>query len=169
MIHRSKLPGRRPGRAIQPSRPKEGFTLIEVVLAMGVLVLGLSSLLGLFTFGAALSRQAGLRAGSATTVDAVLLDLEDSLFPLRPDGTVGEPVAILSREVPGAAGVVYSAVASPNLDGPVNRAGDPLEYRVDVTFAWTSQGVSRNSTFTTILLREVPFGERMRRALDQDL
>lgn len=155
--------------AQRAQRSSAGFTLIEVVLAMGVLVLGLSSLLGLFTFGAALSRQAGLRAGSATTVDAVLVDLENRLFPLLPDGTVGEPEAILDREVPGAPGVVYNAVASPNLDGPVNRAGDPLEYRVDVTFAWTTQGVARNSTFTTLLLREVPFGERMRRAWDKDL
>ena len=41
--------------------------------------------------------------------------------------------------------------------------GDPLEYRVDVTLAWQAGGVRRARTFTTLLLREIPFGERMRR------
>jgi hypothetical protein len=39
----------------------------------------------------------------------------------------------------------------------------PLEYRVDVELSWKSGGVQREKRFTTILLREVPFGERLRR------
>lgn len=152
------------GRRRLASR-SEGFTLIEVVLAMGILVLGLSSLLGLFTFGAALSRQAGLRATSAAAMDGILGELEGNLFPLLPDGTVGEAVPVVRRPVPGADGAVYSATAVPLEDGPRNRAGDPLEYRVDVTLSWTNQGVQRNTAFTTILLREIPFGELMRRQL----
>lgn len=142
---------------------RAGFTLLEVVLAMGILVLGLSSLLGLFTFGAALTRQAGLRSISATAVDSIMADLEASLFPLESGGTAGEPAVFENRDVPGADGVVYSAVAEPNIDGPLNRAGDPLEYRVDIELAWRTQGVRRTKSFTTLMLREVPFGERMRR------
>lgn len=143
--------------------PRAGFTLLEVVLAMGILVLGLSSLLGLFTFGAALTRQAGLRSISATAVDSIMADLEASLFPLQADGTAGEPAVFENRDVPGSEGVVYSVVAEPNIDGPLNRAGEPLEYRVDIELAWRTQGVRRTKSFTTLLLREVPFGERMRR------
>ena len=151
---------------VTPAANKEGFTLLEVVLAMGILVLGLSSLLGLFTFGAALSRQAGLRAASASAVDGIMADLEENLFPVLPDGTVGEPQAVADRAVPGAPGVLYNAAARPLVDGPRNRAGDPLEYRVDVSLFWTSQGVQRNTSFTTILLREIPFGELLRRRFE---
>lgn len=133
-----------------------GFTLIEVVLAMGILVFGMSVLLSLFTFGAAVTRSSALRTASAATVEAVLADLEESLFPLEPDGTVGEPGEVVDRPVPGAPGVVYSATATPNPD-------DPLEYRVDVELTWDSGGVRRATSFRTLLLREVPFGERMRR------
>ncbi|MFT7678110.1 MAG: hypothetical protein ACI8QC_002096 [Planctomycetota bacterium] len=142
---------------------RAGFTILEVVLAMGILVLGLSSLLGLFTFGAALTRQAGLRSVSATAVDSIMADLEASLFPLQSDGTAGEPALFENRDVPGAPGVVYSAKAEPHIDGPLNRAGEPLEYRVDIELAWRTQGVRRTKSFTTLMLREVPFGERMRR------
>lgn len=135
---------------------REGFTLIEVVLAMGVLMFGMGVLISLFTFGAAITQSSALRTASATTVEAVLADLEESLFPLAEDGTVGEPGEIQRRPVPGAANVVYSATATPNPD-------DPLEYRVDVDLMWESRGVQRATTFKTILLREVPFGERMRR------
>ena len=140
------------------TRPRSaaGFTIIEVVLAMGILVLGMSVLLSLLTFGAALTRSAALRTASASAVEAVMLDLEESLFPLEEDGTVGEPSEIEKRPVPGAPGVVYSATARPNPD-------EPLEYAVDVDLTWESSGVKRAASFQTILLREVPFGERMRR------
>jgi hypothetical protein len=51
---------------------------------------------------------------------------------------------------------VYSATARPN-------PARPDEYRVDVDMSWKSEGVQREKRFTTILLREIPFGERLRR------
>ena len=58
--------------------------------------------------------------------------------------------------------MVYSATATPNPDGP--RDGDaPLEYRVDVDVSWEASGVRRARRYETILLREIPFGERLRR------
>ena len=139
------------------ARPSlEGFTILEVVLAMGILVLGMTVVLSLLTFGAALSRTAALRTSAAVAIDAVVADLEESLFPIDASGEVGEPVAITQREVPSAPGVVYSVVATPN-------PARPVEYRVDIDLSWKSSGVQRSRRFTTILLREIPFGERMRR------
>ena len=133
-----------------------GFTILEVVLAMGILAVGTTVVLSLLTFGAVLSKSAALATASATAIDAVVADLEEQLFPLAEDGTVGEPAAIVERPVPGAPGVVYSASASPNPERP-------LEYRVDVELSWNTGGVRRAHSFRTILLREIPFGERMRR------
>ena len=138
-----------------------GFTLLEVVLALGLLLLGLSVLLGLFSFGAALSRSALLQSEAAGAVDAVVAQLEESFFPMNPDGSAGEPEDVEDRPVPGHPGLVYSARAFPNT-ATADADGVPDQYRVDVEIAWSSRGAVRSKRFTTLLLREIPFGERMR-------
>ena len=141
-----------------------GFTIIEVVLAMAILLIGMTAILGLLSFGAAMTRTAALRTGAAHSIEAVMADLEEGLFPLvvAANGleVAGEPEDIVDRPVPGHPGLVYSAVATPNPDSP---PGAPLEYRVDVEISWSTRGATRSRTFTTLLLREVPFGERLRR------
>ena len=86
-----------------------GFTLVEVVLAMFILLLGMSTILGLLSFGAAMAKTAALRTGAANSIEAVLADLEENLFPLvLVDGeeVAGEPAApdgdqSLDRDVDG--------------------------------------------------------------------
>lgn len=142
---------------------RAGFTLLEVVLAIGVLTLGMGALLGMLTFGAALTKTAALRAASAAALESVMADLEVGLFPLEEDGRVGDPIVIEERPLPGELAIVYSARATPLEEGPRTPQGDPLEYRLDLTMSWTAGGGQRSKTYTTIVLREVPFGERMRR------
>lgn len=134
---------------------RAGFTILEVIVAMGIFLFGMTAILGLLTFGAALSRSAQLRTNSSAAVQAVTADLEETFFPLV-DGEAGEPAKIEKRELGGLQGIVYSATPFQNPDRP-------LEYRVDVELSWKSGGVQRETRFTTILLREVPFGERLRR------
>jgi prepilin-type N-terminal cleavage/methylation domain-containing protein len=145
--------------AITGTRAGRGFTLIEVVLAMFVLLIGMTSILGLLSFGAALSRTAALRGGAANAIEAVVIDLEETLFPLELDGNgdeiAGEPVDVKDKAMPGYPGLTYSTRSSQN---PEN----PLEYRVDVEVNWAVGGTTRAKRFTTLLLREVPFGERLR-------
>ncbi|MEM9378842.1 MAG: hypothetical protein AAGB93_02755 [Planctomycetota bacterium] len=148
--------------APRPARREGGFTLMEVLLAAGLLALGMSMILGVFNFGSALSRTAELRALSASTVEALVDDLEESLFALEEDGTVGEPRPIRDREVPGRPGVLYSVVATGNPDTVEPGTGLPGEYFVDIEVRWRSAGVKRSASWTTIMLREVPFGARMR-------
>jgi len=148
-------------------RPRAGFTLLEVVLAASLFVLGMSMVLGVFNFGSALTRTAELRSLGADAVDAIAHDLTETLFPLRPDGVAGEPVDIEDREVPGHPGLRYSVETRPNVDSLETVPGDgpPLatEYLVTIRVEWRSRGVKREAEWTTIMLREVPFGARMRR------
>ena len=46
---------------------------------------------------------------------------------------------------------------------PETPAGEPLQYRLDVTVQWSAGGMRRSKQYTTLILREIPFGERMRR------
>jgi hypothetical protein len=140
--------------------------LVEVMLALGLLLLGMTSILGLLSFGAALARTAELRASAAGAAQAVMADLEERLFPLVVDPStglevVGEPQAITEREVPGHPGLAYSATATPEPADPP-RPG-PRRYRVDVEMRWSEGGRPRAESFTALLLGEVAFGERMRR------
>jgi hypothetical protein len=133
--------------------------LIEVVLAMGVLVLGMTAILGMLSFGAALSRTSSLRSGASRAIDALVIDLEETLFPLvideQGDEVAGEPRDVKEHELLGYPGLVYSTHSTQN---PEN----PLEYRVDVEVQWAVGGTTRSKRFTTLLLRQVPFGERLR-------
>jgi hypothetical protein len=155
------------------TRARAGFTIIEGVLAMGILMMGLSVILTLFTFGAGMSRNAQLRADSAAAVEAVVADLEEGLFPLGPDGEVLEPLTLRGRPVPGYDDLTYDAVAVPD----PTRLGDlalaaepgvtfelgPILYRVDVRMTWRSQGESKARGFSVLIPREVPFGTRLRK------
>jgi len=151
-------------RAQRTSR--SAFTIIEVVVAMGLLLLGMTSILGLLAFGAALSRTAQLRNAAASAAETVVADLEETLFPIVVDPvtgeeTVGEPQDVIDRPVPGHDGIFYTARVRGDPDDA--RPGGPLRWRVDVEIHWMTRGRKRSRTFTTLLLREVPFGERLRR------
>ena len=133
-----------------------GFTIVEVVIAMGIFLIGMSSLLGLLAFGATLTRHAALRGDAAAAIEAVVADLEEGLFPIEEDGTIGDPLPIRDRALPAHPGMIYSATTRTNPE-------DEREVLVEVHMAWLGQGVRHTKTFTTLLLREVPFGERLRR------
>ena len=139
---------------------RAGFTILEVLVAMAIFLIGMTAILGLLTFGSALSRTAQLRTAAAAAVQSVTADLEETFFPLV-DGEAGEPQTIDKRELHGLTHIVYSAVPRQNPERP-------LEYRVDVELTWKSGGVQREKRFTTIMLREVPFGERLRRRFVED-
>jgi hypothetical protein len=156
-------------RTLHPAHPRAGFTIVEVVMAMFILLIGMTSILGLLTFGAALARTAELRSQSSFAVESIVADLQETLFPLvlNADGseTVGEPVDVVDRPVPGRPALTYTARAHPE-----PRAGDsqaPELYRVDIEIRWSSEGEARSKNFRTLLVREVPFGERMRRRFVQ--
>lgn len=136
---------------------QSGFTLVEVVISMGMLVMGMGVLLSLLTFGAALTKNASNRARSSMVIESVTADLQENLFPTEEDGSVGEPPARLEGvPVPGVRGATYTVITRPHPEGDG-------EYLVDVTVSWEAEGVSRKERFTTLMLRELPFGERMRR------
>jgi hypothetical protein len=144
---------------LRHARSRAGFTLLEVVLAMGILLLGLSVVLGLLSFGAALARTSAMRTTSAQAVEAVLADLEETLFPLDENGEAGVPEAVIERKLPGNAQIYYSA--RPVLL-PIDAASVVEEYHVAVELGWTSSGIAKTARFESVFPRQVPFGARQR-------
>jgi len=140
---------------VKRAHARSGFTILEVLVAMAILLFGMTTILGLLTYGTALSRTAQLRTSAASAAQATIADLEETFFP-EVDGEAGEPREVVDRAVPGADGLVYSARGTSNPERPI-------EYRVDIAMTWSSQGVKREKRFTTLLYRELQFGERLRR------
>lgn len=155
--------GRRPIERRVPAH-RRGFTLIEVVLSMFLLLVGSTAILAMLSFGAGTARTAGLRSEATAALPAVLLELEETLFPLVLDEDgfeqAGEPIPARSGlPVPGHEALTYAYQTTPV---PTPDGAPALEYVVDVTIAWREGGNERTVTHTTLLLREVPFGERLR-------
>lgn len=140
---------------VHPRPQRGGFTLIEVMLAVGILVFGASAIIGMLTVGASLTRTAELRTSAASSLEAVLDDLDHQLFKLE-SGTLTGPHPVVDRAVPDAPGVIYSATAVQNPDRP-------KEFVVDVDLRWEAAGVQRAKHFQTLKLKELSFGERLRR------
>lgn len=167
---RTHVAGSRARAAAARRGPASAFTLVEILAAMMILLMGMASVLGLLAFGAAMSRNAALKGAGAIAVEAVVADLEESFFPLVRDEETGEwragePARIEDRPVPGNPGLTYSAAGTPDpLD---DTPGGAQRWRVDVVIRWTTSGEQRARTFRTLLLRQVPFGERLRRELLQ--
>jgi prepilin-type N-terminal cleavage/methylation domain-containing protein len=139
---------------------RAGFTLIEMIVAMGILVLGVSSILGLLTFGAALQRTAESRNDVTLAAEAVIADLRETVFPIQPDGSVGAPPPALERPVPGHPRLTafVDLRESPSLPG---------EYFATVRIAWKERGKERAEIFRTVLQREVPYSTRVRFELER--
>lgn len=148
------------------ARAHSGFTIVEVVVAMGILLLGMTAVVGLLSFGTALARTGELRTVGASVVEAAVADLEERLFPLDASDPAfpiaGPPPEEVERPVPGRPEIRYVARTRPNPD-QVDWPGGPLEWRVDIELRWQAGGSTRKEQFTTLLLREIPFGERLRR------
>lgn len=136
-------------------RPRSGgFTLIEMMVAMGILVVGVTSVLGLLAFGAALQRTAERRSEVALAAEQVIADLRES-FSLQQDGSVAGPA-------PGAS--EHPIPGHPNLRARITLEKNPGlegEYFATIQIQWMERGTLRSENYRTILEREAPFTERV--------
>lgn len=133
---------------------QDGFTLIEMLVAMGILVVGVTTILGLLTFGAALQRTAERQSEAALAAEQVVDDLRNLAFPVNPDGTPGEPSTQMEFPVQG----------HPRLTASVDLKRNPAlvgEYFATILIQWRERGQLKGEEFRTILQRETPFGARL--------
>lgn len=146
--------------------PRAGFTLIEIVLAAGLLAIGLSALIGLFSFGANLVTGARLQTQAAQALESLVADLPGRLFPLSPEGQVGPPQVLKDQPVPGYPRLRFDALPSPTPVSASDYPGPPL-WSVEVTVAWKSRGQGRGLSARILLPQSLPLAERLRRAVTQ--
>jgi len=88
----------------------QGFTLVEVALAMALFLFGITALMGLFQFGGGLEASARAHAELAPALETVSRQLREEAWMLSPTGAISGLREIKGEPVPGAPGYHYDLV-----------------------------------------------------------
>lgn len=122
---------------------ERGFTLIEVLVALGIMMIGVSVAFALFAAATAAHKRAINRTNSAAIAEQAMADLESAL---RAGATpeelaASQPFEALRRDYPG-----YEIEAR-FYTGPDDVAV------VEIIVRWTSQGQKRDETYRQLVTR----------------
>ncbi|RMG13078.1 MAG: hypothetical protein D6731_12725 [Planctomycetota bacterium] len=155
------------------TRGARSFSLLEVIVALGVLAIGATAAFSLLVAAAAAGRRAEHQVNAALIADAVLDDLSGELGAgLRLDDY---PLAAEADPLPGAdparaapnsetrylvrdaawsafPGYRYDLALTP-LPGP--QPGEPWHYLAEVEVRWSNRGRRRSAHFATVVLRRL--------------
>ncbi len=144
------------------SRQERGFTLVEMLFAIGVLVFGITSLIGVMSVGVSTRRTAEQRVRSSVVVEQVLHRIETEI--LAQLDSVAEAESAEDLDIPPLEGQLADDYAGIKYT---------VRYRTDIDFpylvlatihvSWLSQGESVAQTFHRILPRQKPFSHRVQR------
>ena len=117
-------------------RPEAGFTLLEILISLLILILSLVSIFALFGAASASHRRAIASQNSAQLAWTVLAELEQ--FP-RP------------AQLPNLTGQKHPAFEGYTYDVILSRFG-PNEIQAEVVVHWKRGGKDETDTYRTILL-----------------
>lgn len=139
------------------ARARAGFTLTEMLVAIGILLFGVTTLLGVLGVGLQTRRSAEQRQRGNALIGHVLHDLEQRLFQdaaADPQQSPDAPAPLAVDAVPGHDGVRYTATF----------AVDPAEPDLvlcKIAVLWQEQGATMVEEYKRILVRREPFPSRV--------
>lgn len=138
--HKDALPEQAPGAR------NAGFTLIEVLVALGVLSLGIASAIALFAAATASHKRAIHRTNAVAIGEQALADLETALATGGDPYQLMEapPFASLQRDYPGYEVTVRFLVGI-EVDDTI---------LAEVTVTWSAGGNDRSESFQQWMTRE---------------
>lgn len=144
-----------------PRRAGEGgFTLLEIVVALGILVFGATALIGALSVGVNTRRGTEMRARAALMAGQVLQHVERELLASHPipDGwETAEDLAIPREEVApvdGYPGMKYSVEFTTTPERP-----DVV--LVTLRISWRDQGEDQAQVLQRVMPRAVPLSRRV--------
>ena len=142
---------------------QRGFTLVEMIFAVGILVFGLTALIGVLTVGVSTRRTAELKSRASLAADGVVQHLQEEVL--------SDPrFALGAEKAPGKPGdalppiVLDPLPGSPGLSARVELTrseSDPDLLLAEITIAWRERGEAISERFFRIVAREVPFARRV--------
>ena len=137
----------------RPDKAQAGFTLTEMLVALSILIFGLTALAGSMTVGVSQRRGTDMQLRSVNMVDFIVRDLRED-YLLANDADSGPLPDIERAELPSFPGMKYQVKF---VSDPVN----PLVVLARIYISWEEQGERVAEEFQRILIREKPFSHRI--------
>ena len=107
---------------------QSGFTLVEVLVAFSILLIGMTAIIAMFATGLKLERKGRAAFDAAVVLDELRPAIRAELANLEATGAASD-FAVENREVPGYAGLYYSVQARP-ISGATAESAWLVEIRV---------------------------------------
>ncbi|MFH1421493.1 MAG: prepilin-type N-terminal cleavage/methylation domain-containing protein [Planctomycetota bacterium] len=126
-----------------------GFTLLEVIVALSIMMIGISSAFALFAAATALHKRSIDQTNSGLIAETVLSNLDLKLTT----GIELSDLQIVNGALPEYPNYTYELILVP-LDA------DEREIYIDLAVKWKRGGKLCEQVFNSIRLRRLPFKER---------
>jgi prepilin-type N-terminal cleavage/methylation domain-containing protein len=132
---------------------QDGFTLVEMMVALAILVFGVSALAGSLLTGVSMRRGSEMRFRADALVNQAVHRIQEEEFP-KYSGS-GEPLqGFTVEDPPGYSGMRYTVTYVTDLERPAL-----VLARIKVS--WAEQGERMGETFERILVRRVSSSRRV--------
>jgi prepilin-type N-terminal cleavage/methylation domain-containing protein len=136
-----------------------GFTLIEMMVALAILLVGVSALMSALTSGVDLRRSSDARLEASMLAEEAFRRVQTESMRRKPDGQSALDLGVMpftDQETPGFPGMHWSAVF---VDEPTRP--DIVLVRIEVK--WQEKGDEVEQDFQRVLTRSEPMGVRVAR------
>ncbi|HEX5054062.1 MAG TPA: prepilin-type N-terminal cleavage/methylation domain-containing protein [Planctomycetota bacterium] len=146
------------------ARAEAGFTLVEMMAALAILLFGITALIGALTSSVAQRRTTDARLETTALCDYALMRLREEAIHLREGATSDldlELVPLQDQTAPDFPGMRWSAKAIVDEDRP-----DVWLVRLEVR--WFDEGDDVTQEFLRVLPRQQPLRARVLRFTGQD-
>lgn len=146
----------------RPCRGQAGFTLAEMLAALGILLFGVTALLGALSSSVAQRRTIDARLESTALCEHALHRVQHEAVRRRAGATSDlelEVVSLDDQAAPGFPGMTWSATA-------VVDENRPDLWLVRIRMRWLEGGDDVDQEFLRILPRQLPLRQRVERFRD---
>lgn len=140
-----------------------GFTLIEMLAALGILLFGVTALIGALSSSVAQRRTTDARLETTALCEAALHRVQYEAVQRRADAATDldlELVPLANQTTPGFAGMTWSAV-------PIVDESRPDVWLIRLEIRWLEEGEETGEVFFRVLPRQLPLGARVLRFREQ--
>jgi prepilin-type N-terminal cleavage/methylation domain-containing protein len=148
------------------SRRRAGFTLVEVLVALGIMAIGITAVIGVFTMATTTHKRAIDATSAALIAQSAVAELRGALtvrfdaaaLPVAGGGGAAPdaPAPVLAwrrgAHDPSFPGYSYDVLLTP-LDA--KKPSDADVFHVEVRVKWLATGQQRGETFHTVATRRV--------------
>ena len=143
-------------------RSERAFTLVEVMVALGVLAIGLTSALALLAAATGAQKRAVDRATSAAIAASALAEAEgrvtavfdETALPVHPEA---QATRVLESD---RVSVEHDGYRYDLLLTPIDPDETPAQaFLAEAVVRWSEKGAARESTYQTVIVRRIAAGD----------